>query len=263
MRGLILSRLTLARGITALTVLLILTLTWSLWSLAVGDLYIMVGTKERRLPIYSVKTEEKKIAISFDAAWGAEKTPIILDLLDQYDIKTTFFLVTFWVEDYPEMAKEIINRGHEIGLHSSTHPDFRSISNQQIIEELRTNHAIILETTGHTPTLFRPPYGAYDDRVLKAVEDDLGYLTIQWNVDSLDWKDVTPDFIYNRIMKLVSPGAIILFHNNAESTPKALEKLLPDLIEEGYQIVPISELLHQGEYYINHEGRQIPKPDTP
>lgn len=218
-----------------------------------------VGAAPRRLPIYSVWTQEKKAAISFDAAWGADKTRTILDILDEYGIKTTFFLVTFWVEKYPEEAREIIARGHEIGLHSSTHPDFTALTNAAIREELTENHRVIKEIAGVEPRLFRPPFGAYNDRVLSVVEDELGYLTIQWSVDSLDWRDVTPDYITQRILSRIHPGAIVLFHNNAESTPAALPRILSTLQADGWEIVPISQLLHKGPYTIDHEGRQVPE----
>lgn len=220
---------------------------------------IAAGTASRRLPIYSVWTEEKIAAISFDAAWGADKTRTILDILDEYGIKTTFFLVTFWVEKYPDEAREMVARGHEIGLHSSTHPDFTALTNAAIREELTENHRVIKEITGVEPRLFRPPFGAYNDRVLSVVEDELGYLTIQWSVDSLDWRDVTPDDITRRILSRIHPGAIVLFHNNAESTPAALPRILSALQAGGWRIVPISQLLHPGPYTIDHEGRQIPK----
>lgn len=220
---------------------------------------VAMGAAPRRLPIYSVGTREKKAAISFDAAWGADKTRTILDILDEYDIKTTFFLVTFWVEKYPDEAREIVARGHEIGLHSSTHPDFTALTNAAMREELTENHRVIKEITGVEPRLFRPPFGAYNDRVLSVVEDELGYLTIQWSVDSLDWRDVTPDDITRRILSRIHPGAIVLFHNNAESTPAALPRILSTLQADGWRIVPISQLLHQGPYTIDHEGRQIPE----
>lgn len=218
-----------------------------------------VGAAPRRLPIYSVHTCDKRIAISFDAAWGADKTRTILDILDEYDVKTTFFLVSFWVQKYPAEAKEIADRGHEIGLHSSTHPDFTALTAAAIKEELTKNYGIVNKTTGTEPYLFRPPFGAYNDRVLAAVEDELGYLTIQWSVDSLDWRDVTPDYITSRVLERIHPGAIVLFHNNADSTPAALPRILSTLQADGWQIVPISQLLHKGPYTIDHEGRQVPR----
>lgn len=212
----------------------------------------------RRLPVYSVMTEEKRAALTFDAAWGASRTPAILDILDEYEVRSTFFLVTFWIEDYPEAAQEIADRGHELGLHSSTHPNFTGLSNSEIKEELERNISIIEDVTGQRPALFRPPYGAYDDRVVKAVEEDMELVTIQWSVDSLDWQDLTAEAMAERVLDMIHPGAIVLFHNNGLHTPEALAIILEELLTRGYQLVPVSELLHKGDYHVDHQGRQVP-----
>lgn len=222
--------------------------------------WLAAGSGERRIPIYSVETTGKKVAISFDAAWGADKTPLILDILDEYNVKTTFFLVSFWVEKYPEMTQEIVRRGHELGLHSATHPDFTALSKEQMHRELRNNYETIVRVSGFKPTLFRPPFGAYNNRVLEVVEDEEGFITIQWSVDSLDWKNVTADDIVQRVLGQIGPGDIVLFHNNAEATPAALPRILASLQKDGYQIVPVSQLIHKGNYRVDHRGRQYPVP---
>lgn len=136
-------------------------------------------------PIYAVDTEEKKIAISFDATWGTEHTVAILDILDKYKIKSTFFLVNIWLEDNPAMAREISNRGHEIGLHSVSHPKFTTLSTDDMRKELSGNAAKIKEVTGQNAVLFRPPYGDYNNSVIQTCQD-LGYTPIQWTVELLD-----------------------------------------------------------------------------
>lgn len=224
---------------------------------SVPALYTTAGG-DRRIPIYSVETPEKKVAISFDAAWGADKTPILLDILDRYNVKTTFFLVSFWVERYPELTQEIVRRGHEIGMHSATHPDFTALTKEQMHRELRHNFETIVRVSGFRPFLFRPPFGAYNNRVIEVVEDEEGFVTIQWSVDSLDWKDVTPDDIVQRVLGSIGPGDIVLFHNNAEATPEALPRILESLQTDGYQIVPVSQLIYRDNYRIDHRGRQIP-----
>lgn len=138
---------------------------------------------ERRVPVYGVDTDEKKVAISFDAAWGNEFTAGILDILDTYDVKATFFLVDFWSQEYPEDVKEIAARGHDIGNHSTTHPDMANLSEAEIAEELNTSADTIESLTGSRPTLFRPPYGSYSDTLIETAES-LGYQTIQWSVDT-------------------------------------------------------------------------------
>ena len=124
------------------------------------------ATALKKLPIYSVKTEENKIAISFDAAWGADKTQQIMQVCEEYGVKATFFLVGFWAEKYPDMVKEIYNRGFEIGLHSNTHPDMSKLSEKDIRQELTTNIEIIKNIVGISPTLFRAPFGYYNNKLL-------------------------------------------------------------------------------------------------
>ena len=212
---------------------------------------------KKKLPIYSVETDRKRIAISFDATWGADKTPRLLEILRRHNVKTTFFLVSMWIRKYPEETRMIAREGHEIGLHSATHPDFRTLSDAEIRRELEDNLQAVRETTGFAARLFRPPFGAYDDRVIGVVES-MGIIPVQWDVDSLDWMNVTPQQIVHRVTRLVRPGSIVLFHNNAESTPAALPEILRRLQSQGYEIVPVSQLLHKGPHYIDHTGRQIP-----
>jgi polysaccharide deacetylase family sporulation protein PdaB len=210
------------------------------------------------LPIYGVDVPEKKIAISFDATWGAEHTPKILNSLDKYNIKTTFFLVNIWLKKYPEVAKQIAQKGHEIGMHSATHPHFTALTEKQMEEELKENHKMIEEITGQKPFLFRPPFGDYDNTVIKTV-DRLGFKTIQWSVDSLDWRDLSAQEIQERVLRQIDPGDIVLFHNNGKYTADALDPIINRLKEQGYVIVPISELLLKGDYYIDYNGVQRKK----
>jgi len=210
----------------------------------------------KRLPIYSVDTDEKKIAISFDCAWGNEHTRPILDILDQYDVKTTFFMVRFWAVKFPEDVLEIHNRGHEIGNHSSTHPNMSSLSAEEITKELKGAEEVIESITGQKPIVFRPPFGAYSNCLIETCED-LGYYVIQWDVDSLDWKNITAAQIVDRVTRNVKPGSIVLFHNNAEHVEKYLPAILDRLKSEGYEIVPVGDLIMKENYHIDHAGRQV------
>jgi peptidoglycan/xylan/chitin deacetylase (PgdA/CDA1 family) len=143
--------------------------------------------------------------------------------------------------------------------HSSDHAHFSSLSDQQIAENITACNEKIAAVTGVTPTLFRCPYGEYDDHVIQAVRS-LGMTTVQWDVDSLDWKVISASEIQRRVLDRVQPGSIVLFHNAAEHTPEALPRILEKLQAEGYTIVPISELIWEGEYHIDHTGKQIPLP---
>jgi len=209
----------------------------------------------RELPIYCVDTPEKKVAISFDAAWGADYTESLLKILKNYDVKTTFFLVGFWVDKYPEMVKRIDEEGHEIGNHSSRHPHMSKLSKEQIIEELAKTSEKIEAITHKKVTLFRPPFGDYNNRLIETSRA-MGIQVIQWDVDSLDYKDYGADAIVKRVLSKVKNGSIVLFHNNATYTANALPIILENLQKEGYKIVPVSELIYKENYYIDHTGMQ-------
>ena len=218
---------------------------------------ISVFSSTKELPIYSVERQDKKIAISFDAAYGDEYTLDILDTLDKYKIKSTFFLVKFWIDKYPHQVKEIYNRGHEIGNHSATHPNMSTLSREQIIEEINSTGQAIFELTQEEPILFRPPFGDYNDLLIQTCRE-LGYYPIQWDIDSLDWKELGVQSVVDTVTRNVESGSIVLFHNNAKYIKEYLPIVIERLLEKGYEIVPVSELIHFDNYTIDNSGRQIP-----
>ncbi len=212
----------------------------------------------RELPIYCVDTQEKKIALSFDAAWGNEDTAKILEILKKHDVHVTFFMTGGWVESYPDDVKAILAAGHDLGNHSENHKNMSQLSDEEKKEELMQVHTKVQELTGYDMFLFRPPYGDYDNAVVN-VAKDCGYYTIQWDVDSLDWKDYGVDSIIKTVTqhKHLGNGSIILCHNGAKYTAQALDTLIATLKNEGYTFVPLSELIYKDGYHMNHEGRQI------
>lgn len=220
---------------------------------------IFTAQTKRELPIYCVKTEEPKVAISFDAAWGADDTDQLLQILKDNDVKATFFLCGYWVDKYPEEVEKIAEAGHDLGNHSATHPHMSTLSAEQITQELQRCHQAVKEVTGIEMTLFRPPFGEYNDTVIRTAKEN-GYYSIQWDVDSLDWKEQGVEAEINQVLnhKHLGNGSILLFHNDAKYTPQALDTILKGLKEKGYDIVPVSEIIHTGEYTVDHEGRQIP-----
>lgn len=220
-----------------------------------GD--VLAAARTRELPVYSVEREEKVLAISFDASWGGDQTIALLDILDEYEVKTTFFLVGIWVEKYPELVKEIAERGHEIGNHSSTHPQMSKISDEKIREELRITSERIEQLTGTRPTLFRPPYGDYNDKVVSISRAE-GYECVQWNVDSLDWKNRGVEDLIKQATKNNQPGDIVLFHNDSKYIVQALPTVLKTYQDAGFTIIPVSEILLTGDTEIDHTGRQHP-----
>ena len=235
-------------------ILLVLLIFWAVNSPAI------VGTaaSERKLPVYSVQRDDKVVALSFDAAWGNEDTQILLDILDKYHVHTTFFVVGDWVDRYPESVKAIADAGNEVMNHSSTHAHFSQLSGQQITQDVSACNEKIKAVTGSAPSLFRCPYGAYDDHVIQSIRD-LGMEPIQWSVDSLDWKGISAQEIQRRVLDQVESGSIVLFHNAAEHTPEALPGIIESLIADGYAIVPVSQILLSGETWIDNTGRQCPK----
>ncbi|NLL47246.1 MAG: polysaccharide deacetylase family protein [Firmicutes bacterium] len=220
-------------------------------------LIVSVTSKGRLVPIYAVQTDKKQVAISFDATWGTELTDEILEILETHGITTTFFLAGYWVDKHPDYVVKIADAGHEIGNHSYSHPHMNSLSEQGLHYELQKNQSLIQDLTGQRTTLFRPPFGEYNNQVLSTASA-LGYHTIQWSVDSLDWKNLTSNQIFERVMEQIKPGSIVLFHNAAPGTPGAIRRLIPDLLAKGYEILPVSQLLYQDNFYIDHAGIQHP-----
>ena len=219
----------------------------------VGALYFTTG---RKLPIYSVQTDENKVAISFDAAWGADKTQEIMSICESYGVKATFFLVGFWIQKYPEMVKEIYNRGFEIGIHSNTHPDMTKLSKTEIRNELEINIKLIEDLTGFRPKLFRPPYGYYNNNLIEICED-LGLSCIEWSVDSLDWKGLSASSIASRVTNRAEKGSIVLFHNNSDNIIAGLKMVLEYFKCNNTRVVPIGELIYYDNFTINNQGVQI------
>ncbi len=209
----------------------------------------------RSLPIYSVEREEKKVAISFDCAWGVEYTDKLLDIMAKNDVRCTFFAVEFWVEKYPEYVEKIVAAGHEMGTHSRTHPYMSKLSKEEIQSELTTSKEAIEKRTGQKVTLFRPPYGDYNDLLVDTCKE-MGLYPIQWDVDSLDWKNLSATEIAMRVINGAKQGSIILCHNNGLHTAEALPMIFSTLKNRGYEFVPIGELIYEKEYYIDHNGRQ-------
>lgn len=210
----------------------------------------------KKLPIYCVETEKKQVAISFDAAWGNEDTETLIDILAEYDVPATFFVVGGWVDKYPESVKQLKDAGHTIGNHSNTHPYFTKISSSQIVDEINSCNEKIKSVTGESPTLIRFPYGDYNSSTVETTES-LGMYPIQWSVDSLDWKDTaTASSICERVLNKVSSGSIVLFHNAAKCTPEALPTIIKTLKDEGYEFVLIKDLIMTENYKIDNAGKQ-------
>ena len=218
-----------------------------------GTVYF--GYAARQVPIYSVDTAEKKVALTFDAAWGSDKTSKIISTLKDADVEGTFFLVGFWVEQNKDKVKEIDEAGFDIGTHSNTHPKMSTLSSAQIKNELEISMNMISEITSKPVKFFRPPFGDYNDTLISTASG-LGLKTIQWDVDSLDWKGLSANEILSRVKSGVKNGSIILFHNNSDHILEALPLIISYLKEQGYSMVKLSNLVYESDYHIDNNGLQ-------
>lgn len=222
-----------------------------------GSAAVFQGKTVRKIPIYCVDTEEKKVAISFDASWGASRTMSILETLKTYDVPATFFAVGIWAEKYPDELKTLADSGRlEIATHSNTHPDMAKLSRKQIALELETSIKTIEEISGEKIDLFRAPYGSYSDALLEEAEK-LGLYTVQWDVDTLDWKGLSASEIAARAVGGAKNGSIILMHNDGEHTAEALPAIITGLKNKGFTLVTIGDLIYRENYTIDHTGKQI------
>ena len=217
---------------------------------------LLTEKTDRDLPIYCVDRQEKVCSLTLDAAWGNEDTQQLIDILGEHNIKATFFVVGEWVDKYPESVKALSDAGHEVMNHSSTHPHMTELSSDQMKQEVQTCNDKIAAATGKQPILFRPPYGDYNDLVVSTLRD-MGMYTIQWDVDSLDWKDPPASDIVSRVCSKAQNGSIILFHNAAANTPEALPAVIDGLMEQGFTFLPVSELIYRDNFYMDHTGKQI------
>ncbi|MCW6085473.1 polysaccharide deacetylase family sporulation protein PdaB [Clostridium sporogenes] len=208
-----------------------------------------------KVPIYRVDTKENKISLTFDVSRGDEYIEKILDILDENDVKATFFLVGDWIEQNPKKVKEIHSKGHEIGNHSHSHPNMSIISKEKIVKDININDANIRRITGEGTKLFRFPGGYYNDEAVDIV-NKMGLCSIQWDVDSIDWKEQGADLEYERIIKKTKPGSILLFHNTAKYTPDNLPRIIKELKENGFQFVKVGDLIYKENYYIDSAGVQ-------
>ncbi len=200
--------------------------------------YLTVPTTEVT-PIYQGYTEKKQISFAINVDWGEEYIPEMIKLFNQNQIKCTFFLTGRWAEKFPELAKLIVDNGHEIGNHGYKHDSPNSMSIEQNKADIEKSEKIIKSLTGKQTRLYAPPSGEREDHVIKAA-DDLGYQTILWTIDTIDWKHPSPDQIVDKILNKATNGAIILMHPT-DSTVTALPTLISELKKQGYKLVTISE----------------------
>ena len=214
------------------------------------------ATNQKRLPIYNVETTENKVALTMNCAWNADDIDSILETLKNNDTQITFFMVGDWIEKFPDAVKKISEAGHEIASHSDTHPHVNNLSYEENIEEIEKSNEKIEKITGSRTNIYRPPYGEYNDTVIKAAEDK-GYYCIQWNLDTLDYTGLTGDEMWNRLKDKLKSGDIILTHNGTEHTADSLDQIIKNIKAKGLDVVKVSDLIYKDGYTINNNGTQI------
>ena len=223
--------------------------------LTAGGVGVFAQTKSH--PIYSVETEKMQVALGINCAWGNEDIEEILGVLEQYGVPASFFVLGQWAQRYPESVRQMAGAGHEVGSHSHTHADMTTLSKSQIEQQISESVAAIEGITGVRPTLFRTPSGAYNNQVIELIEQ-AGLYPIQWDCDSLDYRDLTAEQMWARIEKKLRPGSILLFHGGTKNTAGALPQIIEQVRAEGYEFVMVSELIYERPYTVNFEGRQRP-----
>ncbi len=237
------------------TVLVLFLLAATFKQNALGNTIETVAETTKLVPIYSVKTEENKVALTINCAWNADDIDLILEALAKNKVKATFFMVGDWVSKFPDAVKKIYESGNEIANHSETHAHVNNLSYEENVEQIIECSDRIKIITGKPTTLYRGPYGEYNDTVIKAAQDSK-HTMIQWNIDSLDYKGLTGEQMWERIQSKLDKGSIILMHNGTENTALSLDMIINNIKQKGYNLVTVSELIYKENYTIDNNGIQ-------
>ena len=192
---------------------------------------------------YSGNEESNKISLMINVYWGTEYLDGMLEILDKYDVKTTFFVGGTWAVKESDMLEKIYEKGHEIGNHGYTHKDQDKLNREQNQKEILTTHNIVKDLLNIDMNLFAPPSGAYSKTTVE-VASNLGYQTIMWTRDTIDWRDKDADLIYSRAVKDAKGGDLVLMHPT-EKTLEALENIIITLQEKGLKVTTVSDTLSE------------------
>ncbi|TWH48652.1 polysaccharide deacetylase family protein [Sporomusa sp. KB1] len=209
-----------------------------------GSLQPLVSTTQLAAavpPVFQGNPSQPQIALACNVFWGEEYLPDMLKTLDENNIHITFFIGGSWANKYPEVLKDMANRGHELGNHTYSHPHPNNLSKEKNKEQIVKTEELVNSVTGIKTNLYAPPYGEYNNTVLLAAQE-LDYTTIMWSIDTIDWKRPPPEVITERVLKKLHNGAIILMHPTAP-TAKALPGLIAEIKKRGYTITTVSDIL--------------------
>ncbi len=217
------------------------------------------SSEVKRLPVYSVETGDKVVALTFDAAWGNSDTDALIEVLGKNDVKATFFVTGDWCDRCGEDVKRLSAAGHAIENHSDAHPHPVQITKKQLVDDTNACTRKIAALTGIEPKLYRVPYGEYNTDVIKTVEDEIGLLAVQWDADSMDWKRIGVEASVQNALSKVQNGSILLFHNDLETTAQAVDTVICRLKANGYRFALVRDMIYTKDYTIDVTGRQHPK----
>ncbi len=195
--------------------------------------------------VYYNRSAGKMVAITFDDGLFATQTPQILEILQQHNARATFFALGRYVQNNPDVARQVLAAGHELGSHAWFHENQTKLNTAQRMENFTRVADAFTEAVGTAPYLFRAPYGAVDDAIKQEINAQ-NMISVLWSVDTEDWRAKSADEVYNSVAGVVKDGDIILLHENGKHTIKALPRILTYLNEQGYQVVTVSELLYEG-----------------
>ncbi len=216
---------------------------------------LQTAATSKQLPIYNVNTDEPKISLTINCAWNDDDIDKILETLEEHQVKVTFFMVGDWIEKYSDSVRKIHKAGHEIANHSYNHPHVNNLSYDKNSEQVQKCSELIEQITGKPSTLYRGPYGEYNDTVMQSAKDN-NHMVIQWSIDTLDYKALTGEQMWERIQSKLENGAIILMHNGTENTANSLDMIITNIKDKGYTIVSVSELIYKENYTIDNNGIQ-------
>ena len=219
------------------------------------DKTVETASTKKQLPIYSVDTKEPNVALTINCAWNADDIDVILETLKKQNVKVTFFMVGDWIEKNEEAAKKIHEAGHELANHSYNHPHVNNLSYDKNVEQIKKCSDLIQNITGTPSTLYRGPYGEYNDTVIQAAKENK-HTTIQWSIDTLDYKSLTGEQMWEKIEPNLENGSIILMHNGTENTANSLNMIIENIKEKGYNVVRVSDLIYKENYTIDTNGIQ-------
>ena len=240
------------------TVLVLFLIATTIKQNDIGNTIQTSASTSKMLPIYSVDTEENKVALTINCAWNVEDIDLILDVLSKNQVKATFFIVGDWASKFPDAVKKISDSGNEVANHSESHAHVNNLNYEKNVEQITKCSDRINKITGKPTTLYRGPYGEYNNTVIKAAEDNK-HTMIQWNIDSLDYKGLTGEQMWERIEPKLAKGSIILMHNGTENTALSLDIIINNIKEKGYDLVTVSELIYKVNYTIDNNGVQHKK----